>query len=368
MNDAMANPWPGKKIMVLAGGTGGHVYPALAVAEALRTAGAEISWLGNANGFEGRRVPAAGFPLTDIGVEGLRGRSKWRAPLMLLKALWRSFRALRAQRPDMLLAFGGFTGLAGVWAKRFAIPLALHEQNARMGLTNRELAKRWASLVLLGDLQALAVALELNPNSHHTGNPVRADIAALPAPAQRFANRRGPIRLLVLGGSQGAQALNELLPAALARLPEALRPRVRHQVGPAHVAATAALYAAAGLTADIVPFIDDMPGAYAEADWVIARAGASTVAELATVGLGAVLVPYPHAVDDHQYYNALTLAGSGGAEVARQENLSPERLALMISARSDRAVLLQHAEAVRTLSHADALGRITAALATLLQE
>ena len=159
-----------------------------------------------------------------------------------------------------------------------------------------------------------------------------------------------------------------VLPAALARLPEALRPRVRHQVGPAHVAATAALYAAAGLTADIVPFIDDMPGAYAEADWVIARAGASTVAELATVGLGAVLVPYPHAVDDHQYYNALTLAGSGGAEVARQENLSPERLALMISARSDRAVLLQHAEAVRTLSHADALGRITAALATLLQE
>lgn len=346
----------------MAGGTGGHVYPALAVANELRARGAEIHWLGNGNGFEGQKIPATGHRFWHFAVAGLRGRSKWRAPFMLLRALGRSRRILREIRPDLMMAFGGFTGLAGLW--RYA-PLVVHEQNAVAGLANRWLA-RWARLVLLGDRRALAAMAKINKNSIYTGNPVRADISALAPPAERFKDRNGPIRLLVVGGSQGAQALNELIPAALALLPEGQRPLVRHQVGTNHLAAVQQRYQRLGLAGQVLPFIDDMAAAYGWADWIICRAGAATVAEVATVGLAALFVPYPHAVDNHQYFNGLSLASGGGAEVIEQRDLTAAKLAALMAAK-ERPELLRRAELLRQQSHGAALQHIVAALAPLLK-
>lgn len=358
----------GKTLLMMAGGTGGHVYPALSVAQAARDAGATVHWLGNAQGFEGRKVPAYGFVFHDIAVRGLRGKGLggWlKAPWMLFRAIRAAKAVMRDIRPDVVIGMGGFAaGPGGYAAHRLRIPLMIHEQNAVAGLTNR-LLSRWADAVLLGDERA---AHGMKARDYVvTGNPVRADIAAVPAPDIRFAGRTGAMRLLVLGGSLGARALNTLLPQALALLPPDRRPRVTHQVGEPWLDEARAAYAQAGVDAEIVAFINDMPQVYAQADWLVARSGALTVAEVATVGLGALFVPFPHAVDDHQTANAQTLVDAGAAVVVQQADVTAQGLAEEIAARNDRAVLLQQAQAARRRSHADALPRIMQAVAEVVR-
>ncbi|MDO5090044.1 MAG: undecaprenyldiphospho-muramoylpentapeptide beta-N-acetylglucosaminyltransferase [Cardiobacteriaceae bacterium] len=348
----------GKTLLMMAGGTGGHVYPALAVAQAAREAGASVHWLGNAQGFEGRKVPAYGFAFHDIAVRGLRGNGLigWlQAPIMLTRAIRAARRVIKDIRPDAVIGMGGFAaGPGGVAAKMAGVPLIIHEQNAVAGLTNRLLA-RVADVVLLGDARASA---RLRGRGEAVGNPVRAAFADVPAPAVRYAARAGKIRLLVLGGSQGAKALNTLLPQALALLPEAARPEVLHQAGERGLPEAQSAYVASGVEAQVVPFMEDMASAYADADWVIARSGALTVAEIATVGLPALFVPFPHAVDDHQTANAQTLVDAGAAQVVQQADLTADILAGQIAAHADRTALRKKAEAARAVSHGEALERI----------
>ena len=361
--------WQGKRMLMMAGGTGGHVFPALAVASAARDLGAEVHWLGNAKGFEGQKVPAAGFVLHDIAVRGLRGKGLlgWlQAPFMLARAFWRANAVLRRLRPDVVIGMGGFaSGPGGLVARWRRVPLVVHEQNAVAGLTNCRLAKV-ADRVLLADGRAAAGMGLAEGQFVVTGNPVRPEIAAMPAPAQRFLGHRGPVRLLVLGGSQGAKALNALLPQALSLLPAESRPAVTHQVGERWLDEARAAYAAAGVEAEVVPFIVDMAAAYGAADWVIARSGALTVAEVASAGLAALFVPFPFAVDDHQTANAQALVDAGAAVVVQQRDLSAESLAGLITARQDRGALLMQADRARSRSHAKALGRILAEVETLL--
>lgn len=357
----------GKTVLMMAGGTGGHVYPALAVAQAAHDAGATVHWLGNAQGFEGRKVPAYGFAFHDIAVRGLRGKGVlgWlRAPWMLWRAIGAAKKVMRTVRPDVVVGMGGFAaGPGGYAAKSLRIPLVIHEQNAVAGLTNR-LLSRWASRVLLADERA--AARMATKDYGVTGNPVRADIAAVPAPEERFAGREGRIRLLVLGGSQGARALNTLLPEALALIDEAARPQVLHQVGERWLEEARAAYTQAGAQAEVVAFVDDMPRVYAQADWVLARSGALSVAEIATVGLGALFVPFPHAVDDHQTANAQALVAAGAAEVIQQADLTAEKLAAAIMARGSRETLLAQALRARQCSHAKALAHIMQEIALVM--
>ena len=267
-----------RTIMIMAGGTGGHIFPALAVAENLRAKGWQIVWLGAKAGMESTLVAPRGYTMAWINMSGVRGKGLLRAvtlPLQLLIAFWQSARAIFAHRPNVVLGMGGYVSFpGGMMASLFNRPLAIHEQNSIAGLSNRVLAKL-ADRVLAGFPAAFA-----DSRGVWTGNPVRADIAALPEPAQRYAGRSGPLRLLVIGGSLGAKALNDTVPAALALLPEGERPMVRHQSGRAHVDALKQSYGTAGVRADVEPFIDDMAAAYTWADLVVCRSGALTVAEV----------------------------------------------------------------------------------------
>jgi UDP-N-acetylglucosamine--N-acetylmuramyl-(pentapeptide) pyrophosphoryl-undecaprenol N-acetylglucosamine transferase len=314
------------KIMIAAGGTGGHVFPGLAVAQVLRERGHQVVWMGTPDSFEARTVPKYGIEVRFVRVKGLRGKGalSWLgAPLRLLRALRDALAVLRAERPDVLLGMGGFAagpgGLASWLTRR---PLVIHEQNSIAGLTNRLLA-RIARRVL-----------ESFPNTFSraemVGNPVRAGFAELPDPAQRIAGRAAPGNVLVIGGSLGSKALNEMVPAALALLPQEQRPRLRHQGGRTLEAAQAA-YARHKVAGEVSAFIDDMPAAFAWADLVICRAGASTVAELAAAGCAALLVPYPHAVDDHQTRNGQYLVEAGAALLVPEDILTPQLLAEMLS-------------------------------------
>lgn len=332
------------KVVIMAGGTGGHVFPALAVAHELRANGHDVVWMGAPDSFEARTVIPQGFALEPIDVRGLRGKG-WRSLVAAPSLLWRSVRQamaiLRRLRPDVVLGMGGFAaGPGGLAARLMRIPLVVHEQNAAPGLTNRCLA-------LLANR-----VLEAFPKTfrHATtvGNPVRAAIAEMPAPHERESKTEGSMRVLILGGSQGAKALNELVPAALALLPETARPLIRHQAGRTYDVARAA-YAQAGVMARIESFIDDMPTAYAWADLVVCRAGASTIAELCAAGCASVLVPFPFAVDDHQTHNARHLSDEGAAVLIQERELSPERLATLLrDLLSDRATLLRMAEIARS--------------------
>ena len=310
-------------IMIMAGGTGGHVFPALAVARVFQSQGAQVSWLGSPRGIEQRLVPEAGLPLFTLPIEGVRGRGPLgllKAPGLIFLAVWRALRVLRQTRPDLVVGFGGFaSGPGGVAAYLMRTPLVIHEQNAVAGTTNRLLA-RMAKKIFTAFPDVFAGAQVV-------GNAVRSEIASLPAPAQRFANRNGPLRLLVLGGSLGARFINELMPQALALLPEAERPQVRHQAGGGHGETTRALYRQQNVSANVDEFIDDMAEAYAWADLVICRAGALTVSELAQVGLAAILIPFPQAIDDHQTHNARLLADAGAAQAIPQAELNAGRLA-----------------------------------------
>lgn len=360
--------WQGKTVLIMAGGTGGHVYPALTVAHAMQEQGANIHWLGNAQGFEGRKVPEAGFPLHDIAVRGLRGNGLlgWlKAPFMLTRAVCRAKKVIRTVKPDVVIGMGGFaSGPGGLVAKWLKIPLVIHEQNAVMGLTNRWLAK-FADRVLLADERAKK---RLPPQKAYvvTGNPVRADIVAVPAPSERYPYHYGAIKLLVLGGSQGAKAMNELIPEALAQLPVGQRPLVTHQTGERWLKATKTHYENLGIRAQVVPFIEDMAQAYAHADWVIARSGALTVAEVATVGLPALFIPFPYAVDDHQTANAQALVDVRAAEVVQQATLSATQLCEIMARYDLRNDLAQKAELARQCSHAQALNHIMVAIEGLI--
>jgi UDP-N-acetylglucosamine--N-acetylmuramyl-(pentapeptide) pyrophosphoryl-undecaprenol N-acetylglucosamine transferase len=352
-------PNPGSRpVLIMAGGTGGHIFPGLAVADALRAQGIPVAWLGAAGGMETQVVPAHDLPLHVVPVGGLRGKG-WKtrlgAPLMLVRALLASLRVLRQVRPRSVLSMGGYVaGPGGIAARLTGTPLLVHEQNSVAGYTNRKLAG-FARRVLTGFAGAL-------PNGTWVGNPVRALIAALPSPAERMASHEGPARLLVLGGSLGARALNLTVPQALALLPPAQRPQVLHQCGKRGLDEARRAYADAGVNAEVVPFIEDMAGAYGWADLAVCRAGALTLAELTAAGLGALLVPFPYAVDDHQTRNAEALVAIGAAELIQERDLHVRELAQRLDALlHDRARLRAMAEAARTLAKPDAAQAIAGA-------
>jgi UDP-N-acetylglucosamine--N-acetylmuramyl-(pentapeptide) pyrophosphoryl-undecaprenol N-acetylglucosamine transferase len=349
----------GAPVLIMAGGTGGHVFPALAIARALRARDEAVVWLGTDRGLEAQVVPADGLPLHRIRVRGLRrrGPAAWLlAPVTLALALLDAWRVVRRLQPRVVLGMGGYTaGPGGVAAWLLRRPLVIHEQNAVAGLTNR-LLSRIARRVLAAFPGSFGPGVATTV----TGNPVRADIAALPPPAERFAGRTGPLRVLVLGGSQGARALNELVPAALGLLPAGDRPVVRHQAGERTRPVAEAAYARAGVAAEIHTFIEDMARAYAWADLVISRSGALTVAELAAAGVASILVPYPAAVDDHQTRNARFLVDAGAATLLPEAGLTPAVLAAEIR-RHDRQVACERARAARALARPGATQAIVAA-------
>jgi UDP-N-acetylglucosamine--N-acetylmuramyl-(pentapeptide) pyrophosphoryl-undecaprenol N-acetylglucosamine transferase len=311
----------------MAGGTGGHVFPALAVAHELAGRGWQVSWLGTPDSFESRIVPQHGFELDTIAAFRLRGQgmlNRLLAPVRLLRAMWQAQSVLRRRRPQVVLGMGGFvTGPGGLVSRLLGLPLVVHEQNAIPGLTNRWLA-RIASRVL----EAFPGSFVGRPDVIATGNPIRAEICELPAPAP-IADERA-LRLLVVGGSLGAQALNEQVPAAMALLAQAARPAIRHQAGRDKADATLALYLRLGVEADVVEFVDDMAAAYRWADLVICRAGALTVSELMAAGKPAVLVPFPFAVDDHQTANARFLTQADAAVLLQQGDITSDRLAVLL--------------------------------------
>ena len=342
-----------RTIMIMAGGTGGHVFPGLAVADHLRDLGWRVIWLGSPSGMEARLVPQRGYLMAPVQFSGLRGKGFMAAlllPMRLLRAFWQSLESLRLHKPNVVLGMGGYVSFpGGMMAVLLGKPLAVHEQNSIAGLTNRLLAR-----VSDRALQAFPDAL---PNAQLTGNPVRADIVALPGPELRSAGRSGPLRLLVVGGSLGAQALNQTVPQALASMPQSLRPVVVHQSGAAHIEALRQAYRQAGVDAESVPFIDDMAAAYAGADIVMCRAGALTVSELACAGVASILVPYPHAVDDHQTGNARYLADQGAALLLPQSDLSAERLSALLGS-LNRPQLLAMACRARALAQPGATAAV----------
>src|SRR6185503_18922840 len=307
---------PNNTILIMAGGTGGHIFPGLAVAAEMKAAGWDVVWMGARGGMEERLVPKHGYPAAWIRAKAARGKGlvqKLLLPSNLLYSFWESARHIRRIRPNVVLGLGGYVAFpGGMMASLLNKPLALHEQNAIAGLTNRVLSGISDKV-----MQAFPETLK---GAEWTGNPVRADIASLDSPEKRFQGRSGPLRILVVGGSLGAQALNDVLPKAIAMLPE--KPRVVHQAGEKHLDVLKANYAAAGVQGELLAFIDDMASRYAQADLVICRAGAVTVSELAAGGMASVLVPFPHAVDDHQTANAKFLSGRGAAILIQQRDLT----------------------------------------------
>jgi len=346
--------------MVMAGGTGGHVYPALAVADALRARGWDVFWLGTRAGLEARVVPAAGIDMVWVSMGGVRGKGvlkKLLLPVTLLAAFWQSLRAILRRRPDVVLGMGGYTAFpGGMMASLLDKPLVIHEQNSVGGLTNRVLACL-ADRVLTAFPKAFTHPHDKpipcrRVATEWVGNPVRPGIATA-APVAHT----GPLRLLVVGGSLGAQALNERVPQALALLPADKRPRVVHQSGRQHLDVLRANYAAAGVEADVRDYIEDMAAAYRDCDFAICRAGAMTVAELACAGVPAVLVPFPFAVDDHQTGNAEFLSEAGAAWLMQQKDLTADKLAALIGG-VDRATLTAMADKARALAKPEATARV----------
>ena len=317
-----------KTALVMAGGTGGHIFPGLAVAEALRDAGWRVHWLGAPDSMESQLVPPRGFAFEPVAFGGVRGKGIQTLallPLRLLRAFWQSLQVVRRVKPDVVLGLGGYiTFPGGMMASLWSKPLVLHEQNSVAGLANKVLAQ-------LAD-RVFTAFPGVFKTGQWVGNPLRRAFTEQATPADRFAGRSGPLRVLVVGGSLGAKALNDIVPQALALMPEATRPQVIHQSGAKQIEALRANYANAGVQAELTPFIDDTASAFAHADLVICRAGASTVTELAAVGVAALYVPFPFAVDDHQTTNAQFLVAQGGGWLVPQAELTAQNLAERLTA------------------------------------
>lgn len=355
-------------ILIMAGGTGGHIFPALAVADRLKQQGWRVVWLGTLNAMEARVVPGRGYPMQYIAFSGLRGKGLVQVlmlPLRLVRAFWQSARIIRTLRPDVVLGLGGYvTFPAGMMASLLNRPLAIHEQNSVAGLSNRVLAAV-ADRVLAGfprtfeETIASPIARVFKPNTkvEWTGNPVRPEITDLPGPERRFVDRQGRLNLLVVGGSLGAQILNQVVPHALGLIDPAQRPRTIHQAGEKHLGELQAEYSKAGVSAELRPFIDDMASAYGTCDLMICRAGALTVAEICAAGVASILVPFPHAVDDHQTMNARFLSDAGAAVLMPQRELTPQRLADIIEAFT-RDQLQRMASKARALAKPEATNQV----------
>lgn len=346
-------------VLIMAGGTGGHIFPGIAVAQELRARNIPVLWLGSVGGLETQLVPQAGIAIETLSISGVRGKGVLAligAPLRILRSIIAAWRLLRRVRPRSALALGGFaSGPGGIAAWLGGVPLVVHEQNSIPGVTNRILS-RFAKKLLCGFQGAFA-------NGEWVGNPVRREIAAAPAPQERVSSG-DKVKLLVLGGSQGAYGINVVLPQVLQRMPAAARPQVRHQSGPKHLAKTTRIYEAAGVDAQVDAFITDMAAAYAWADLVVCRAGALTLAELCAVGLPSILVPFPAAVDDHQTHNAAALVNSGAALLVPEGEQFAERLGAALESliagddSARRARSLAMAMAARSLAKPDAAARI----------
>ena len=339
-----------RPVLIMAGGTGGHVFPALAVADELRLRGIPVIWLGTKAGIEARLVPQAGYPIEWMSISGLRGKNTLTlllAPLRLLIACWQALTVLLKRKPCAVLGMGGFaSGPGGLMAWLIRKPLLVHEQNAIPGLTNKVLA-RLATVVL----QAFPAVFK---QAVTTGNPVRQSICEIAKPEDRFAKRQGNLHLLVIGGSLGAVKLNEIIPQALAKINSDKRPQVIHQTGLKNIESAKTIYSDAGIEAKVEAFIDDMPAVYEWADLVICRSGAMTVFELAAAGVASILVPYPHAVDDHQTQNARYLEAADAAIIKQQDALSADWIAEVIEDFSaNRKKLFDMAVAARKLAMPD---------------
>ena len=345
-----------KVALVMAGGTGGHIFPGLAVAHALREQGWRVHWLGAPGSMEERLVPPQGFPLETIDFAGVRGKGLLTLallPLRLLKAFAQALSVVRRVKPDVVIGLGGYISFpGGMMAVLAGKPLILHEQNSVAGMANKVLASV-ADKVFAAFPNAL-------PKAQWVGNPLRQAFLQQPEPAERFAGRSGPLKVLVVGGSLGAKALNDIVPQAVALLPVEARPQVVHQSGAKQIDALRANYAAAGVQAELTPFIEDTAQAFADADLVICRAGASTVTELAAVGVAAIYVPFPHAVDDHQTTNAHFMVDAGGGWLMPQPALNAQKLAEMLQ-NMQRSTLLNVALKAKTMQKIDATREVVAA-------
>ena len=345
-----------KTALIMAGGTGGHIFPGLAVAQALRERGWNVHWLGAPDSMESRLVPPQGFTLETIDFSGVRGKGLVTLallPLRLLKAFWQALAVVRRVKPDVVVGLGGYISFpGGMMAVLAGKPLVLHEQNSVAGMANR---------VLAGVADRVFTAFpKVFAKGQWVGNPLRAAFTQQPLPAARFAGRSGPLRLLVVGGSLGARALNDVVPRALALIPAALRPQVLHQSGAKQIDALRANYAAAGVEATLTPFIDDTAQAFADADVIVCRAGASTVTEIAAVGAAAVFVPFPHAVDDHQTRNARFIVDAGGGWLLAQREMNAEMLSNMLL-NMQRSELLARAEQAKNMQKIEATAAVVRA-------
>ncbi len=348
--------------LVMAGGTGGHIFPGLAVAEALRERGWSVHWLGGRGSkqlpsMESQLVPSRGFAFESIDFSGVRGKGPVTLamlPLRLLKAFWQSVQIIRRVKPDVVVGLGGYISFpAGMMSVLLGKALILHEQNSVAGMTNKLLAS-------VADRVFTAFPGVLGIKAEWIGNPLRPAFTCQPDPATRFAGRSGPLKLLVVGGSLGARALNELVPKALALIPTARRPRVAHQSGTRQIDELRANYTAAGVQAELTPFIEDTAQAFADADLIICRAGASTVTEIAAVGAAALFVPFPSAVDDHQTTNARFLVDQGGGWLVQQHELTPEKLSIMLQ-KTERTMLVSAGLQAKTMQKVEATARVVAA-------
>ena len=348
-----------RPIIVMAGGTGGHVFPALAVAEYLRLRGETIIWFGTRAGIEARVVPAADFAIEWLSVQGLRGKgfaSLILGPFRLMRACWQAFTTLMRLRPKAVLGMGGFvSGPGGLMAWLLNVPLFLHEQNSVTGLTNRLLGR-----IAKKSYFAFPEAAKQVPGSECIGNPVRIDLIDLPAPEIRLAGREGKaVNLLVVGGSLGAATLNRVVPEAVSRLDIAERPVIKHQCGDAHVEVCQQQYRQANVEAEVFGFIDNMGEVYQWADLVICRAGALTIAELAAVGIASILIPFPFAVDNHQYHNARFLEQHRAARILLEDDLDAVSLALQLRYfQQNRQALIEMSMNARSQSKTDATAQL----------
>ncbi|WP_295979779.1 undecaprenyldiphospho-muramoylpentapeptide beta-N-acetylglucosaminyltransferase [uncultured Variovorax sp.] len=346
----------GRTALVMAGGTGGHIFPGLAVAEALRERGWKVHWLGAPGSMEEKLVPPRGFAFEPVQFGGVRGKGPltlFLLPLKLLRAFWQSLGVVRRVKPDVLVGLGGYItfpgGMMGVLVGK---PLVLHEQNSVAGLANK---------VLAGVADRVFTAFpHVLKKAQWVGNPLRAAFTSKPAPAERFAGRTGPLKLLVVGGSLGARGLNTVVPQALARIEPASRPQVLHQSGAKQIDELRANYEAAGVEGELTPFIEDTAQAYADADIIVARAGASTVTEIAAVGAAALFVPFPSAVDDHQTTNARFLVDAGGGWLVQQADLTPELLADLLQ-KTGRDALIEKAAKAKTMQKTEAVEAVVRA-------